>query len=103
MTRRRGGGYQTSQQFFDPTVLPPHTRMPTALTTAATPDAIRPVLVSTFKGGRRTRRSRGGFYPSVMGSFIANAQSVIAPAAMLTAYRSRPSVLGGSKKRRGRK
>jgi hypothetical protein len=35
---------------------------------------------------RRTRRSRGGFSPSIMGSFIANAQAAIVPAALYLVY-----------------
>jgi hypothetical protein len=102
-TRRvRGAGYQTSQQFFNPDVLPPHTTGPFA-TTAPTETVIRPVLGSTFKvGGRRsrhrrstrrsTRRSpiRGGFSPSVMGPFIRNAQNAIVPLALYTAYHFMP-------------
>lgn len=88
--RVRGAGYQTPQQFFNPDVLPPHTGGPFA-TTAPTETAIRPVLNSTFKvGGRRTRRVRGGFSPSVMGPFIRNAQNAIVPLALYTAYHFMP-------------
>jgi hypothetical protein len=57
----------------------------------------RPVLNHT--GGMRSTRSRrnkqtcrrckkvGGFYPSIMGSFVRNAQALI-PAAGITAYRA---------------
>jgi hypothetical protein len=76
--------------------------------TAATTDAIRPVLVSTFRGGKLKRRgtkrhARGGFYPSVMGSFVANAQSVVAPAAMMTAYRTMNKSTSRKKSRKHRK
>jgi hypothetical protein len=56
---------------------------------------VRPVLPATFQspllsgqtGGRRTRRShRGGFSPSVMGGFIANAQAAIVPLALYAVY-----------------
>lgn len=67
----------------------------TPLSTAATPDATRPVLVSTFVSpllsgaGRRgkTRRQRGGFSPSVMGSFAANAQAAIVPLVLYGVYK----------------
>ncbi len=88
--RHRGAGYQTSQQFFNPDVLPPHVRAGyNFASTAPTQDAIRPVLSSTFKGGRRaTRRARvrGGFSPSIMGPFVANAQTAIVPLAFYAAY-----------------
>jgi len=99
---RRGGGYLTDQQYFDPDVLPPSSLMP-PLSSAPIGDDIRPVRISTapsselMAGGgalayrkrqarRRTRRSRGGFAPSVMGSFIANAQAAIVPAALYFVY-----------------
>ena len=99
---RRGGGYLTDQQYFDPDVLPPSSLMP-PLSSAPRGDDIRPVMISTapsselMAGGsalayrkrharRRTRRSRGGFAPSVMGSFIANAQAAIVPAALYFVY-----------------
>lgn len=86
----RGAGYQTSQQFFDPTVLPPHVGMNSpVVSTMPTDSAIRPVLLSTFKGGKRTRRRsvKGGFNPSMMGPFVANVQTAIAPLAMYSTYR----------------
>jgi hypothetical protein len=93
---KRGGGYVSSQQYFDPDVLPPATLMP-APSTAATPEDIRPILYATvppsalLKGGRRTsrrggRRTRGGFSPSVMGGFLANAEKAIVPLALYMVY-----------------
>jgi hypothetical protein len=37
---------------------------------------------------RRTRKNakRGGFYPSIMGPFVANAEAVIVPATLYTIY-----------------
>ena len=92
--RKRGGGYQTSQQMFNPDVLPP-VAGPMAFVPSSLPTAtdIRPVMYSTFKleGGRRTRKGtrrsqRGGFSPSVMGGFIPNAQAAIVPAALYLVY-----------------
>ena len=91
---KSGGGYLTDQQYFDPDVLPPSSLMP-PLTSLPTSTDIRPVMLATapssvlMAGGARrsrTRRSRGGFSPSVMGSFIANAQSAIVPAALYLVY-----------------
>lgn len=79
--RRRGGGYQTSQQFFQPDVLPSSTFFPGVPTTAVTPSEIRPVLMQTG-----ARRYKGGFSPSVMGSFVSNAQAAIVPAALYLVY-----------------
>lgn len=91
---RRGGGFLTSQQYFNPDVLPPSTIMP-ALSSLPTSTDIRPIMLSTapmsalLAGGartRRTRKARGGFSPSIMGSFIPNAQAAIVPAALYLIY-----------------
>lgn len=86
--RTRGAGYVTSQQMFNPDVLPPHTTTP-GVSTAPTDLAVRPVLNSTFKVGG-SRRYRGGFSPSIMGSFIDNAQRAIVPLVFLTASQMMP-------------
>ncbi len=64
-----------------------------APSTAPTATMVRPVLPATFQsplltqtGGKRTRRFRGGFSPSVMGGFIANAQAAIVPLALYALY-----------------
>ena len=92
---QRGSGFLTSQQYFNPDVLPPSSMMP-PLTSLPTSTDIRPVMLATapmsalMAGGgnarRRTRRARGGFSPSVMGSFISNAQAAIVPAALYLVY-----------------
>ncbi len=93
-TRRNrmcGAGYLTDQQMFNPDVLPPASILP-ALTTAPTGTEIRPVLLATAVpqlGAGRTRRGRkqrGGFVPSIMGSFAANAQAAIVPVALYMVY-----------------
>ena len=103
----RGGGYQTSQQFFDPAAYPPSAGFIPAPSTAPTANAIRPVLLSTFPAGQSggTRRSAkkmsGGFSPSVMGGFVANAQAVAVPLVLYLAYHTMVPKKGkGSKTRR---
>jgi serine/threonine protein kinase len=103
-----GGNYQTSQQWFDPDVLPPATVLP-APSTAPTSYETRPVLLSTFQaaGGRKTRR-RGGFSPSIMGGFVSNAQAAIVPLALYAVYHTMvpkkgPATLGGLFKNMTRK
>jgi len=90
---RRGGGYLTDQQYFDPDVYPPASLLP-PISSAPADGYIRPVMLATaptlgMAGGARTRRGRrvhGGFSPSVMGSFVANAQAAIVPAALYLVY-----------------
>jgi len=72
---------------------------------------VRPAI-----GGRRTKRnkrtlrkrstrSKGGFYPSVMGNFVASAAKYIAPAAMFAAYKlaNRTSKSKGGRRTRHRR
>jgi len=123
---RRGGGYVTSQQYFDPDVYPPSSMLP-APSTNATPEDIRPILYATIppsklmeggrsRNGRKSRRGarRGGFSPSVMGSFLANAEKAIVPLALYMAYKavakpgqnsasSTNSVRSSRRSRKGRK
>ena len=102
----RGGGYQTSQQFFDPAAYPPSAGFLPAPSTAPTANAVRPVLLSTFPAGqtggtRRNKKMSGGFSPSVMGGFVANAQAVAVPLVLYLAYHTMVPKKGkGSKTRR---
>jgi hypothetical protein len=115
-SRRAGGGYQTPQQYFNPSVSQPSASLVTSVvSTAPTANEIRPVLLSTFQAGagRKTRRfsgrrTRGGFSPSIMGSFLANAQAAIVPLALYAVYHmavpkrgaSATSTVGGRKSRK---
>lgn len=86
-----GGGYQMSQQWFDPTAYPPSSGFLPAASTAPTANAVRPVLLSTFPvgqtgGTRRSKKMSGGFSPSVMGGFVANAQAAAVPLVLYLAY-----------------
>lgn len=101
-TRRRSqtaGGYQMSQQWFDPAAYPASAGLlSTNMTTAPTTNAVRPVLLSTFPavtdapmvgGTRRRQRGRtmsGGFSPAIMGAFVENAQAAIVPLGLYLAY-----------------
>ena len=84
--KHRGGGYGTSQQMFNPSVLPPAT-MFAAPSSAPTGYEIRPVLPATFHAGG-TRKFRGGFSPSVMGGFLGNAKAAIVPLALYALYKT---------------
>ena len=74
-----------------------------APSSAPTMADVRPILVSTGVpqlGGRRrrgTRRTRGGFVPSIMGSFTANAQAAVVPAALYLVYHTMVPKNMGSK------
>ena len=106
----RGGGVQTSQQFFDPAVFAPSAGLlSTVPSTNSTANTVRPVLLSTFpaqSGG--TRRGRGGkmsggFSPSVMGGFVANAQAVAVPLVLYLAYHTMVPKKGSKTRKSSRK
>jgi hypothetical protein len=115
--RRSGGGYLTAQQFFNPShPQPTASVLAPVVSTAPTAQEIRPILYSTFQAGagRKTRRragsrkTRGGFAPSVMGSFVANAQAAIVPLALYAVYhmavpKRGAAPVGGRKSRKARR
>lgn len=89
-----GGGTLTDAQYLNPDNLAPAS-LYAAPSGAPTSTEIRPILLATnvpaLTGGKRgkrnnTRRLQGGFVPSVMGSFVANAEAAIVPAALYLVY-----------------
>lgn len=92
--KMKGGGYLTDAQYLNPTNLAPAS-LYAAPSGAPTSTEIRPMLLATsvppLTGGKRkdrkyTRRLQGGFVPSIMGGFTANAQAAIVPAALYLVY-----------------
>jgi len=82
--RQRGGGYLSTERYFG--VEPSLAAAGVAPSTQATSTFIRPPLL--MQGGKRTsRRVQGGFYPGVMGSFVANAESFMPMLASVSAYK----------------
>ncbi len=108
-TRRfRGAGYLTDAQYFGGQLPPTASAFAPALTVMPTSTEVRPVMFSTFQnqsGGktRRGERKRGGFSPSLMGSFVANAQAAIVPLALYTVYHTMVPKKDGSKGGKNRK
>jgi hypothetical protein len=106
--RRTGGGYQMSAQWFTPSEYPPSAGiMAVPPSSAPTPNAVRPALLSTFPtagnqmgGTRRNRRMQGGFSPSIMGGFVANAQAVAVPLVLYLAYHTMVPKKGNNKTRK---
>lgn len=116
--KQRGGGVQTSQQWFDPAVYPPSAGLFGAPSTAPTATMIRPVLASTFQTGGRSKRNRraqraGGVqmsqqwfdptaYPPSAG--LLNATMSTAPTAnairpvLLSTFQSAPAMAGGTRR-----
>jgi len=110
-TRRfRGAGYLTDVQYLGGQLPPMASSLVSVPSSAPTATEVRPVLYSTFQAGGKTRRGerkRGGFSPSIMGSFVANAQAAIVPLALYLAYDTfvpkKGSQTKGGKTRKGRK
>ncbi len=83
-TRRRGGAATAFPlKYFDPSVPTPDASAGRNLLHASGM-GIRPRI-----GGRRrkTRRTKGGFVPSVMGGFLSSASKYIAPLALFAGYK----------------
>lgn len=85
---KRGAGYLSPAEFFNPNALQPASNAQ-AISSAPVPGWVRPPLVATSvvapAGGRRTRKV-GGFAPAIMGSFVANAQTVVVPMVLYGLY-----------------
>jgi len=81
--RRRGGGYLSTERYFgvEPSLGPAGG----APSTQANHSYIRPPLHQT--GGKRSKKVRGGFYPTIMGPFVANAESFMPMLAGVSAYK----------------
>lgn len=83
--KQRGGGYLSTERYFG--VEPSLSAAGVAPSTQATNSYIRPPLMAQKGGKRKSRKVRGGFYPGVMGSFVANAESVMPMLAGVSAYK----------------
>jgi hypothetical protein len=82
--RQKGGGYLSTERYFG--VDSPLMAGGVPPSSQATNSMIRPPLLAQ-KGGKRSRKVRGGFYPSIMGPFVANAESVMPMLAGVSAYK----------------
>ena len=84
-TRKGGAATAFPLKYFNPDALTPDAEAGRNLLHASGM-GIRPKI-----GGRRklrkTRRTRGGFVPSVMGSFLTSASKYIAPLALFAGYK----------------
>jgi hypothetical protein len=97
---RRGGGYGTPAQFFEA-----HRGggygTPTQFFEAHRGGGYGvPARVQALAAARQARHA-GGFLPSVMGPFVANAEAVAVPAALLLAYRGKAAAAAVAKRLRG--
>ena len=79
-TRRRGGG-PLPLQYFGATA--PVSAEAGSDRLAVQGNTVRP----SIGGRRRSRRMRGGFYPSVMGEFTTLASKYIVPIALFAGYK----------------
>lgn len=82
--RQRGGGYLSTERYFG--VEPSLAAAGAAPSTQANNSYIRPPLLAQ-RGGKLSRKVRGGFYPSIMGPFVANAEGFMPMLAGVTAYK----------------
>ncbi len=81
-TRKGGAATAFPLKYFDPSAPTPDAAAGRNLLHASGM-GIRPKI----GGSRKTKRSRGGFVPSVMGGFLASASKYIAPLALFAGYK----------------
>ena len=85
-SRKSKGGAATVMplQYYNPNAQEPSAEAGRDLLKALPPLGIRPKI-----GGRRrkTRRTKGGFIPSIMGNFIAAASKYVVPIALFAGYK----------------
>jgi len=82
-TRKRGGNRPLPLQYFGAAA-------PVSAGAGGDRLATSGNMVRSAIGGKRSKRStkkRGGFYPSVMGNFVAASSKYITPLALFAAYK----------------
>jgi hypothetical protein len=109
-TRRfRGAGYLTDVQYLGGPLSPVAGPLSPVITSQPTAYDVRPVMYASPRqvGGKTRRargeRKRGGFSPSVMGSFVAKAQAAIVPLALYLVYHTTVPKTGSKKGGKGGK
>lgn len=83
--KQRGGGYLSTERYFG--VDSPLMAGGVPLSSQANHSYIRPPLLAQRGGKRRSRKLKGGFYPSIMGPFVDNAARIMPLIAGVTAYK----------------
>ena len=106
-SKRRNGGGTTSLplQYYNPALRAPSAGTGQDLLRASPPTEVRPKIggkhrkLRKQKSHRKTRKTTGGFVPSVMDGFVAAASRFIVPLALYSGYK----LLSRKQKKQGRR
>jgi hypothetical protein len=106
-SKRRAGGAATvlPVQYFNPGLRAQSAGVGQDLLRASPPTEVRPKIggkhkkLRKLKRHRRTRKTNGGFVPSIMDGFVAAASRFIVPLALYSGYK----LLSRKQKKQGRR
>jgi len=101
-SKRRNGGGPWPLQYYNSGLRAPSAGTGQDLLRASPPTEVRPKIGGKhrkLKRGRKTRKTTGGFVPSVMDGFVAAASRFIVPLALYSGYK----LLSRKQKKQGRK
>ena len=88
VSRRKGGAASVMPlQYYNPEMHGPSADAGRDLLKAIPPLGVRPRIGGKRRTTRKTRKSKGGFVPSVMNSFVMAASKYIVPVALFAGYR----------------
>ena len=98
---KRYGGAATVMpaQFYSPGIRPPSAGAGHDLLRASPPTEVRPKIGGKRRKLRKTRKTTGGFVPSIMDGFVAAASRFIVPLALYSGYK----LLSRKQKKQGRR
>lgn len=88
-TKRRNGGGATVMplSYYNPGASEPAANAGRDLLKAIPPIGIRPRIGGRHRRTKRQRKTRGGFVPSIMDTFVASASKYIVPLALFAGYK----------------
>jgi len=104
-TSRGGAATALPLQYYTPGLRAPSAGPGQDLLRASPPMEVRPKIGGKYrklrklKRGRKTRKTNGGFVPSVMDGFVASASQFIVPLALYSGYK----LLSRKQKKQGRR
>lgn len=87
--KRRAGGAATVMplQYYNPGLRAPSAGEGHNLLASSAPMNVRPKIGGKRRKLRKTRKTKGGFVPSIMDGFVAAASQFIVPLALYSGYK----------------
>ncbi len=85
--RRNGGATVMPLSYYNPGAIEPAANAGRDLLKSVLPNDIRPKIGGKRRHTKKYRKTRGGFIPSVMDSFVVAASKYIVPLALFAGYK----------------